>query len=99
MRIIAIRLTQAWENLQTAREKLCRGRKLTRSMFTPPNLIGGFLFSGIGFVAFIYGKRMTQWKPMTLGVALMAYPYFVSDTRLLYIIGTALTAALFIFRD
>lgn len=68
-------------------------------MLTAPNLIGNFLFSGIGFVAFMYGKKMTLWKPMGLGLALMIYPYFFADTRLLYGIGIALTAALFVFRD
>ena len=36
--------------------------------------IGGFLFSSIGFVAFVYGKRMHIWRPMFIGLALMAYP-------------------------
>lgn len=35
------------------------------------NLIGGFVFGSIGFVAFIYGKRINIWKPMLLGIALM----------------------------
>src|SRR5207248_8139524 len=43
------------------------------------NLIGGFVFGSIGFVAFVYGKRMNLWKPMFLGIALMVYPYFVSN--------------------
>ena len=68
-------------------------------MFSAPNLIGNFLFSGIGFVAFVYGKKMTLWKPMAIGLALMIFPYFFSDTWLLYGIGVALTAALFVFRD
>jgi len=68
-------------------------------MFSAPNLIGNFLFSGIGFIAFVYGKKMTLWKPMAIGLALMIFPYFFSDTWLLYGIGAALTAALFLFRD
>jgi hypothetical protein len=28
------------------------------------NLICGFVFGSIGFVAFIYGKRMNFWKIM-----------------------------------
>ena len=35
------------------------------------NLIGGLVFGSIGFVAFIYGKRMNLWRPMLLGIALM----------------------------
>ena len=68
-------------------------------MFTLPNLIGGFLFSAVGFVAFVYGKKMALLRPMLLGIVLMVYPYFVSDTRLLYGIGAVLTAALFVFKE
>ncbi|MEA3188398.1 MAG: hypothetical protein QOD99_2228 [Chthoniobacter sp.] len=68
-------------------------------MFTAANLIAGLLFSGIGFVAFVYGKKMTLWKPMVVGILLMGYPYFIYDTRLVYGIGIALTAGLYFFRD
>ena len=63
------------------------------------NLIGGLLFGSIGFVAFIYGKRMHAWKPMFLGIALMAYPYFVENDLLLFAIGAVGTATLFLFRE
>ena len=63
------------------------------------NLLGGLLFGSIGFVAFIYGKRMHVWKPMFLGLALMAYPYFVANNIVLFAIGVIGTAALFLFRD
>jgi hypothetical protein len=63
-----------------------------------PNLLAGLLFSSIGFVGFIYGKRMSLWKPMFLGIALMAYPYFIEDTILLCVIGLLGTGALFLLR-
>ena len=63
------------------------------------NLIGGLLFGSIGFVAFIYGKRMQVWKSMFLGLALMAYPYFVENDIVLFAIGAVGTAALFLFRS
>ena len=62
------------------------------------NLIGGFVFGSIGFVAFIYGKRMNLWRPMLLCVALMVYPYFISDDLLMIVIGTIGTAGLFFLR-
>lgn len=68
-------------------------------LFSGASLIGGLLFGSIGFVAFIYGKRMHVWKPMFLGLALMAYPYFVENDIALFAIGAAGTAALFLFRD
>ncbi|MBA3609510.1 MAG: hypothetical protein H0W43_13570 [Chthoniobacterales bacterium] len=63
------------------------------------NLIAGLLFSSIGFVGFVYGKRMSLWKPMFLGLALMAYPYFIESTITLCAIGVAGSAALFWLRD
>ena len=73
--------------------------KKTMPLFGGANLIGGLLFGSIGFVAFIYGKRMHVWKPMFLGLALMAYPYFVENDIVLFSIGVCGTAALFLFRD
>ncbi len=68
-------------------------------VFSSANLIGGMLFGSIGFVSFIYGKRMHVWKPMFLGLALMVYPYFVSDDLALFAIGAVGTGAIFLFRD
>lgn len=61
-------------------------------------LIGGILFGGIGFAAFVYGKKQADAQSLILGIALMVYPFFVTQTILFYVIGTALTAALFLFR-
>jgi hypothetical protein len=63
------------------------------------NLIGGFVFGSIGFVAFIYGKRMNLWKPMFLGIGLMVYPYFISNDAVMFVIGIFGSAALFFLRD
>jgi hypothetical protein len=60
------------------------------------NLLAGLLFGSIGFVGFIYGKRMSHWKPMFLGLALMAYPYFVENPTTLFGLGLAGTVALFL---
>jgi hypothetical protein len=68
-------------------------------MFSLPNLIGGFLFSGIGFVAFVYGKKMERWKPRLIGLVLMIYPFFAGSLWWLYGAGIALTVALYIFRE
>ena len=49
-------------------------------------------FSSIGLGFFLYGKK--QWKivPMSCGLALMIYPYFVSGKVLLVTVGVVLTA-------
>ena len=67
--------------------------------FTIANLIGWTLFGAVGFVAFVYGKRQGAIKTMLIGLSLMAYPYFVSNTIAMYAVGVALTATLFLFRD
>ena len=67
--------------------------------FSAANLIGGTIFGSIGFVAFVYGKRMNLWKPMLLGIALMVYPYFVSDDKIMLVIGIFGSTALFFLRD
>lgn len=66
--------------------------------FSAANLIGGLVFGSIGFVAFIYGKRMNLWKPMILGIALMVYPYFVGNDAVMIAIGALGTAGLFFLR-
>lgn len=57
------------------------------------------IFGAIGFVAFVYGKRQTRWRPMAIGAILMAYPYFVSGTLLIYLFGIIFTAALYFWRE
>jgi predicted phage tail protein len=66
---------------------------------TGANLFGNLLFSSIGLGAFLYGKKQAHWKAMVIGVALIAYPYFVPSTAAMYMCGAALTVALFVFRD
>lgn len=67
--------------------------------FDMANLIAGSIFGSIGFVAFVYGKRMNLWKMMFCGLALMIYPYFVENMSILYGVGGVGTAALFFLRD
>ena len=64
-----------------------------------PNFLAGLLFSSIGFIGFVYGKRMNLWKPMFIGIALMAYPYFIEDTIALCAIGLGGSAVLFFARE
>lgn len=61
-------------------------------------IFAGIIFGSIGVVAFLYGKKQSEWKPMVIGIALMAYPYFISNPILQWVIGVLLTLMLFIFR-
>ena len=67
--------------------------------FTAANLFGQILFGAIGLGAFIYGKKQSSFKAMLLGVVISAFPYVVSETWMLYAIGSALTALLFVWKD
>jgi hypothetical protein len=67
--------------------------------FSPSNLFAGLIFGSIGLGAFIYGKKNAFWRPMVIGIILMAYPYFLSGTLLIYLIGIVLTAALYFWRE
>ena len=89
-------------NRRSAQAPLQSGATLAHKIdmlnFSAANLIGGFVFGSIGFVAFIYGKRMNLWKPMFLGIALMVYPYFISNDLAMIAIGAIGTACLFFLR-
>ena len=63
------------------------------------NIIGWSLFGLIGMAAFLYGKKQGSWKTMIVAAGLMVYPYFVSNTVAMYIVGILLTGGLFVFRD
>jgi hypothetical protein len=67
--------------------------------FSTANLIGGLVFGSIGFVAFIYGKRMSLWRPMFLGLGLMVYPYFVSSDIILWGAGLVGSVGLWFVRS
>lgn len=55
-------------------------------------LLWGLFFSSIGLGLFIYGKRRQAVVPLFCGLALMVFPYFVSNTLALVAIGLALIA-------
>ena len=56
------------------------------------------LFSSLGLGYFVYGKKQGRPVPLISGVALMCYPYFVSNTYLLAAIGAALSALPFVLK-
>lgn len=60
---------------------------------SPAYLAGMLLFSLLGMVAWMAGKRAQKATTKWLGVALMFYSYAVSETWTLYLIGVALCAA------
>jgi len=55
-------------------------------------LVWGMLFGAIGLGYFIYGKRQSALLPLLCGFGLMVFPYFVSGTLWMLLIGAVLMA-------
>ena len=69
------------------------------SGFSVAKIVAWIIFGGVGFIAFVYGKKQQNFKPLLIGIALTGYPYFINDTFWLYGIGVGLCAALYFWRD
>jgi predicted membrane protein len=54
------------------------------------SLLWGLLFGSIGLGFLIYGRKQRAVVPLVCGLALMIFPYFVSNTILLITIGIVL---------
>jgi hypothetical protein len=67
--------------------------------FDPTAIVLSILFGGIGFVAFRYGRKMQQVRPVVLGMALMTYTLFVGSAVWVAAIGVCLTGGLWLWRD
>jgi hypothetical protein len=66
-------------------------RRFTIALDTS-SLLWGLLFGSIGLGFFVYGRRQKMIVPLTCGVVLMIFPYFVPNTVLLVIVGVTLIA-------
>ena len=53
-------------------------------------LILGCIFSCIGLGFFTYGKKQKSVVPLSCGIALMLFPYFISDVKFMILIGIIL---------
>jgi len=62
-------------------------------------LFWGLVFGSFGMGYFLFGKRQERVVPMLCGLALMAFPYFVSSTLVLVLVGLALIALPWFYRD
>jgi hypothetical protein len=54
------------------------------------SLLWGLLFGSIGLGFFMYGRKQRAVVPLVCGLALMVFPYFVTNSVLLVLIGVAL---------
>lgn len=61
--------------------------------FDGPHLICGFIFSGIGFIYFSYGKKQGVLPLVIAGAVLMFYTYAVDSIPWIIGLGIAISAA------
>jgi apolipoprotein N-acyltransferase len=65
---------------------------------SPGYIFGAILFGLIGLVAFRAGRKQQRPRAVWIGVALMLYPYLISQTWAIYAVGVALCAGLWVER-
>ncbi|MGD8418743.1 MAG: hypothetical protein PVH91_16890 [Pseudomonadales bacterium] len=62
------------------------------------SLLWGLLFGSIGVAYVMYGRRQSILVPLVSGLALIGFPYFVSNTSTMIVIGVLLIAAPFVIK-
>lgn len=63
---------------------------------SPAYLVGAIVFGIIGYIAFRRGRRTSTASLTWTGLALMLYPYAVSQTWLLWATGAGLSAWVYV---
>ncbi len=64
--------------------------------FSLATILVAVVFGLVGFAAFRYGRKNGETRPLVIGIALMAYGYFVTNAWISLGIGAVLTALLFV---
>ncbi len=65
----------------------------------PMALVGMVMFSLLGMWAIKEGRREANIKQLLLGIALVGYSYVTPETWQVWLIGTALSVAVFKVRE
>ncbi|MCA1582653.1 MAG: amino acid transport protein [Acidobacteria bacterium] len=69
--------------------------KIDLGDFSVATLLFAVLFGLVGLAAFRYGRKNGEPRQLFLGIALMAYGYFVTNAWISLGIGAVLTLLLF----
>lgn len=67
-------------------------------MESEAQLVWGMLFGAIGLGYFLYGKKQRAVVPLVVGIALFIFPYFISSTVVLVIVGAVIVAVPYFVR-
>ena len=79
-------------------DELSALKSLGLELPSPAYIFGAVVFGLIGLAAFRHGRKSGRRRTLWLGVALMVYPYAVSATWALYVVGAVLCAAVWFDR-
>ncbi len=66
-------------------------------MGSEASLLWGVVFGSVGLAYFVYGKKQGRFAPLLCGIGLMAFPYFISNTFLVIVVGLALSVVPYFF--
>ncbi len=61
-------------------------------------LLFSVLFGSIGLAYFVYGKKQQKLIPAIAGIGLCVFPYFISNTWAMFLIGAALAVVPWLIR-
>jgi hypothetical protein len=61
-------------------------------------ILAAAFFSLIGFAYFLYGKKSVSYSFLFCGITLMAYPYFISKTVYIVVVGLVVSVIPFVVK-
>ena len=61
------------------------------------SLFASLIVSGVGYFLFSYGRKASDMPKVAVGLVMLVYPYFVSNTIVMIGIAVALVAGLWAF--
>ena len=67
-------------------------------MSSASTLMWGMIFGSIGLGFFVYGKKQKAVIPFFSGIALIAFPYFISNVYVLVLFGIVLISLPFFIK-
>ena len=79
-------------------EALKTAEALGFTLPSPAYIFGAIVFGLAGYAAFRMGRKQQRVRAVWIGVALMLYPYVISQTWLMYAVGATLCAGLWVER-
>ena len=74
------------------------GMKSMLGSFSLSWIIVAGLFGLIGMAYFVYGKKSVRYLFLICGIVLMVYPYFVTRTLYMVIIGVVVSVVPFVVK-